>query len=444
MKAKTLSPYESSSLPAIVGGVPVRPQEQRLVFGAPVIGEEEISAVVECLRSRWIGAGPGVERFEREFALYKGAPYAAALSSGTAALHLSLIALGIGPGDEVIAPAMTFCASIHAIVHTGATPILVDCERSTFNLDPALVERRINARTKAIMVVHMGGRCCNMDPIIQIARRHGLRVIEDCAHAIESNYHGTPSGLMGDVGCFSFYPTKNVTAGEGGMVITADRRLFRRVKLLSQQGMTVDPWTRSVRGYSGHRVIVAGYKANLTDIGACLALAQLAQVGERWKRRHEVWQTYSARLAQLPVCLPAPVEAGTRHAHHLYSLVLLPEKLRAGRKEVIAALAAENIGTGIHYVPVHMQPYYRRRFGFVRADFPNAAWLGENTLSIPLSPALSEGDVSDVCNALTRVLGYYAADAKPYRSQANEIGVLAGKSVEPNIRRRVNGSAALP
>src|SRR5271169_1214208 len=223
---KTAIYQYTNGLPAIAGGNPVRSRANRLVFGAPVLGEEEIASVAECIRSQWIGLGPRVERLEQEFARYKGAPYAVGVSSGTAAIHLALLALGIGAGDEVIAPAMTFCSTIHAIVHTGAKPVLVDCSRSTFNIDPAQIEDRITSRTRAMLVVHMCGRCCEMDPILDIARRYGLHVIEDCAHAIEATHRGNPAGLMGDVGCFSFYPTKNITTGDGGMVITRDRQVY--------------------------------------------------------------------------------------------------------------------------------------------------------------------------------------------------------------------------
>jgi len=225
-------PLQEDDRPAIAGGTPVRARDARLVFGAPVIGDAEIASVVECLRSHWIGLGPRVEQLEQEFARYKGAPYAAAVSSGTAAIHLALVALGIGAGDEVIAPAMTFCSTIHSIVHAGARPVLVDCNRSTFNIDPGLIEKEITPRTRAVLVVHMCGRCCDMDPILDIARRHKLHVIEDCAHAIESSYHGQPAGLMGDAGCFSFYPTKNVATCDGGMVVTRDPELQQRVKVL--------------------------------------------------------------------------------------------------------------------------------------------------------------------------------------------------------------------
>ncbi len=402
---------QEDDLPAIAGGTPVRAPNRRLVFGAPVIGEAEIASVVECLRSRWIGLGPRVEAFEQAFARYKGAPYAVAVSSGTAAIHLALLALGIGPGDEVIAPAMTFCSTIHSIVHTGATPVLVDCDRATLNIDPELVERKITPRTKAILAVHMCGRCCQMDAILEIARRHGLRVIEDCAHAIEATYRGRPAGLMGDAGCFSFYPTKNVATCDGGMVLTSDHVVQQRVKVLSLHGMTADAWSRFVGGPSGYDVVAAGFKYNMTDLAAALALPQLNVVEEHWKRREELWMAYNERLRGLPLQLPAPPEADSRHAFHLYTPLLLLDQIGASREQLIAALDAENIGAGIHYVPVHRQPYYRQRFGFTDADFPNATYVGECTVSLPLSPEMSQQDVDDVADALTRIFRYCKASA---------------------------------
>ena len=408
---KTAIYQDTNGLPAIAGGTPVRSRANRLIFGAPVLGEEEIASVAECIRSQWIGLGARVERFEQEFARYKGAPYALAVSSGTAAIHLALAALGIGAGDEVIAPAMTFCSTIHSIVHTGAKPVLVDCCRDTFNLDPEQVESRITPRTKAILVVHMCGRCCEMDPILEIARRHGLRVIEDCAHAIEATYHGSAAGLMGDVGCFSFYPTKNITTGDGGMVITRDPQLFQRAKVLSLHGMTADAWSRFVGGPSGYEVIAAGFKYNMTDLAAALGLAATGE------NRGPLAATGACLVAIQPATegTSALASAGTdpesRHAYHLYTPLLMLEELRVGRTEIIAALEAENIGVGIHYVPVHQQPYYRQQFGFEDSDFPNATFVGERTLSLPLSPAMSEQDVSDVVTALTRICRYYAASA---------------------------------
>ena len=402
-------PLQEDDLPATAGGIPVRSSDERLVFGAPDITETEIASVVECLRSNWIGLGPRVEQFEKAFARYKGAPYAAAVSSGTAAIHLALLALGIGAGDEVIAPAMTFCSTIHSIVHTGARPVLVDCDRRTFNLDPQRIDQRITARTKAILVVHMCGRCCEMDPILDIARRYGLRVVEDCAHAIEANYRGLPAGLVGDAGCFSFYPTKNIATCDGGMVITRDQVLQKRVKVLSLHGMTADAWSRFVGGPSDYEVVDVGFKYNMTDVAAALALPQLDYVEERWKRRQQIWDVYNQRLSALPLQLPAPAEPNSRHACHLYTPLLLLDKIGVAREKIIAALDAENIGVGIHYVPVHQQPYYRRQFGFTDSDFPNATYVGERTISLPLSPAMSEQDVEDVATALARIFRYYKA-----------------------------------
>jgi dTDP-4-amino-4,6-dideoxygalactose transaminase len=407
---KSLS-IQDDDLPAIAGGIAVRPRENRLVFGAPVIGEAEIASVVDCLRSNWIGLGARVEQFEQEFARYKGAPYAAAVSSGTAAIHLALLALGIGPGDEVIAPAMTFCSTIHSIVHTGAQPILVDCTPSTFNIDPALIENKITPRTKAILVVHMCGRCCDMDPILDIARRRGLRLIEDCAHAIEAADRGRSAGLMGDAGCFSFYPTKNIATCDGGMVITRDAKLQERVKVLSLHGMTAGAWSRFVGGPTGYEVVAAGFKYNMTDVAAALALPQLAAVEEHWQHRKQVWLAYDQRLVGLPLQLPPSGKAGSRHAYHLYTPLLSLEKIGVPREKIIAALDAENIGVGIHYVPVHQHPYYRQRFGFTDSDFPSASWVGERTISLPLSAAMSERDVDDVVTALTRIFRHYKASA---------------------------------
>jgi len=402
---------DTNGLPAIAGGVPVRSRANRLVFGAPVLGEEEIASVAECIRSQWIGLGPRVERLEQEFARYKGAPYALAVSSGTAAIHLALAALGIGAGDEVIAPAMTFCSTIHAIVHTGAKPVLVDCCRDTFNIDPEQIASRITPRTKAILVVHMCGRSCEMDPILEIALRHRLRVIEDCAHAIEATYKGRPAGLMGDSGCFSFYPTKNITTGDGGMLITSDPQLFEHARVLSLHGMTADAWSRFVGGPSGYEVIAAGFKYNMTDLAAALGLPQLARIEDHWRQRERVWSQYNQQLKELPLLLPPDTGPESRHACHLYTPLLRLEELRVGRPEIIAALEAENIGVGIHYVPVHQQPYYQQQFGFEDSDFPNATFVGERTFSLPLSPAMSEQDVADVVTALTRVCRYYAASA---------------------------------
>jgi dTDP-4-amino-4,6-dideoxygalactose transaminase len=405
----THSSTAQSNEPAISGGAPVRSRENRIIFGAPLLGAAEVSSVTECIRSRWIGLGERVGRFEQEFAAYKRAPFAAATSSCSAALHLVLVALGIKEGDEVIVPSMTFCSTVHAIVHAGATPALVDCNRSTMNIDPSLIERRITARTKVLMVVHMCGRSCEMDPILEIARKYGLKVIEDCAHAIETTYHGESAGLMGDAGCFSFYPTKSITTGDGGMVISRDRDLIARVKLLSYNGIARNTWTRFADRVPGYEVIAAGYKYHMTDMEAALGLPQLPLLEERRGQRERLWFAYDKNLAGLLVVLPQRAAVETRHAYHLYTPLLQLEKLTVNRHQIVAAMEAENIGVGVHYEPVHSQPYYRERLGYSDVDLPNSSYIGERTISLPLSARMTQDDVVDVCAALGRILRYYEA-----------------------------------
>ena len=396
--------HSGMDLPAIAGGAPLRGPDCPVRFGAPLIGEHEIAAVADCLRTGWIGPGERVCRFELEFARYKAAPYAIAVSSGTSAIFLALTALRIGPGDEVIAPTMTYCSTVHSIVHTGATPVLADCDARTFNLDPDGLERLITPRTRAILAVHMCGRCCEMDAILAIAQRHRLFVVEDCAHAIEARYHGRPVGLLGDIGCFSFYATKNITTADGGMILTHDRRLHRRLTILSRQGMVGSAWERSAGRSRRSSVVAAGFKCNMTDMEASLGIAQLASIEDRWKSRERLWRLYDELLQGLPLAIPCPPEPGTRHAFHLYTPLLDLESIGISRDEVAAALRAENIGSGIHFIPVHRLSYYRRRFGFRASDFPRAASVGERTISLPLSACHTEDDVRDTCQLCHRML----------------------------------------
>ncbi|MCC7155745.1 MAG: DegT/DnrJ/EryC1/StrS family aminotransferase [Bryobacterales bacterium] len=396
------------SLPASEGGVPIRPASRPVTFGAPVIEDLEIAAVINCLRSGWIGEGPRVAEFEQSFARYKGCGYAAALNSCTSSLNLSLIALGVGPGDEVIVPAMTFCATANVVVHAGATPVFADCDPATLNITASEVERRLTPRTKAVIVVHMHGRAVEMADIIALAKCRNIRVIEDCAHAIETTSEGVPAGLAGDIGCFSFYPTKNLTTGDGGMALSQDRNLIRRIKRLSTHGLDRDAWQRLSGG--SYRVVLAGFKCNMTDLDAALGQAQLSRLEDRWLVRERLWREYTRRLseANLPIDLPLNPSPGSRHAFHLYSPRLRPGKVSINRDQLISALAAENVGSGIHYPAVHDQPYYRKRFGFQARDFPNAHRIGLQTFSLPLTGALTMDDVADCCEALTRILRYYS------------------------------------
>lgn len=392
--------------PAIEGGTPVRSKEDFLVFGSPLIGEAEIREVVECLRSGWIGTGPRVNQFERDFAAYKKTRFAIALNSGTAALHLAMLTSGVGPGDEVITTPMTFCATVNAIIHCGATPVLADCNRESMNISPSEVEKKITPRTKAILVVHFAGRCCEMDRIMTLAEKYSLLVVEDCAHAVESEYHGRKAGCFGQLGCFSFYVTKNVITGEGGMVITDDEQLASKIKILGLHGMSKDAWKRfSDEGYRHYQVVNAGFKYNMMDLQAAIGLNQLKQVEKRWRKRRDIWGEYNRAFSDLPCILPAKHESNTKHGYHLYTPLIDIEKLGKSRDWVLNALTAENIGVGVHYVPVHLHPYYKKTFGWEKGQFPNAEWIGERTLSLPISPALNEKDVSDVISAFRRVLG---------------------------------------
>jgi len=382
---------------------PVR--KEFLVFGSPALQEAEIQEVVETLRSGWIGTGPRVARFERDFREYIGSRHALALNSCTAALHLSMIAAGVGPGDEVITTPLTFAATANAIVHTGATPVFVDVDPVTQNIDPTRIEAAITGRTKAIVPVHFAGRPCDMDPIMALARARGLKVIEDAAHAIEAVYHGRHIGTIGDAACFSFYVTKNVVTGEGGMVTTGDDAWAEKIQTYGLHGLSKGAWKRySDEGFVHYQVLYPGFKYNMTDMQAALGIHQLARVADYSEVRRGIWERYDQAFADLPVEVPAPVEPDTTHARHLYTLLLDLPRVGIGRDDVVEALKAEGIGTGIHFISLHLHPYYRDRFGFSPDDFPNARRISERTLSLPLSARLGEQDVADVIAAVRKVL----------------------------------------
>jgi dTDP-4-amino-4,6-dideoxygalactose transaminase len=379
-------------------------REKYLVFGAPQVEQPEIDEVVDTLKSGWLGTGPKVAKFEDMFKQYVGAKYAMAVSSCTAGLHLSMIAAGLGPGDEVITTPMTFCATINSIIHTGATPILVDCERDSQLIDPNLVENAITPHTKAIVPIHLCGRPCNMHAIMDIARRHKLIIVEDAAHAIETIYRGKKIGTIGDLTAFSFYVTKNVITGEGGMVTTDNPEFADKIKIYALHGMSRDAWKRfSDDGYKHYQVIFPGYKYNMMDLQAAIGLHQLERVEINQQRRNEIWQRYNKTFANLPIGLPTPDEPDTVHAHHLYTLMIDKEHSGLTRDEFMMKLHHMNIGTGVHYIGVHLQPYYRERFGYTEEEFPNATWISERTVSIPLSAKLSDFDIQDILDAICSI-----------------------------------------
>ena len=380
-------------------------REQFLVFGAPAIEDAEIQEVVATMRSGWLGTGPRVARFEREFAAYKGAEHAAAVNSCSAALHLALLASGVKPGDEVITTALTFCATVNAIIHAGATPVLADVDPVTMNIDPADVTRKLTGRTKALVPVHFAGRPCDMNSLCGLAERHGMKMIEDCAHAIETVYRGRKAGTFGDFGCFSFYVTKNVVTGEGGMVLTRREEDLARIKVLALHGMSKDAWKRfSDEGYKHYQVVDAGFKYNMMDIQAAIGIHQLERVEANWQRRQEIWQRYDEAFAGLPITLPAAPEPDTRHAYHLYTLLIDERAARTSRDHFLDGMTRRNIGVGVHYLSIPEHPYYQEAFGWRPEDFPNAMRIGRQTVSIPLSARLSNSDVEDVIAAVRSIV----------------------------------------
>jgi dTDP-4-amino-4,6-dideoxygalactose transaminase len=385
---------------------PVRRRERFLVFGTPQIADEDVEEVVRTMRSGWLGTGPRVARFEDLFQERLGVRHAMAVNSCTAALHLAVLAAGVGPGDEVIVPALTFCATANAVIHAGATPVPADVDPVTMNIDPDDAARRMSPRTRAVIPVHFAGRPCDMDALGRIAERHGLVVIEDCAHAVEAVRAGVPAGRAGTLGCFSFYATKNVTTGEGGMVVTDDDDLAEAIKVRALHGMTRDAWRRfSDEGYRHYQVVVPGYKYNMMDLQAAIGLHQLARVDANLSRRAEIWQRYARELADTGLILPPDPEEGTVHARHLYTLLIDPDRTGMERDAFLDAMTAQGIGVGVHYLALPEHPYYQEALGWRPEMVPQATRIGRQTVSIPLSPALTDRDVDDVVEAIRRILG---------------------------------------
>lgn len=381
-----------------------------LVFGQPQIEQAEIDEVVDSLRSAWLGTGPKVARFEKDFAAYQGVEHVAALNSCTAALHLSLLAAGIAPGDEVITTPMTFCATVNAIIHAGATPVLADIDPQTLNISPAEIERKLTPRTRAILPVHFAGRPCDMDAIMQLAGMRGLKVIEDCAHAIETEYHGQKAGTFGDFGCFSFYSTKNVVTGEGGMVVARREQDIARIKVLGLHGMNKDAWKRfGDEGYKHYYVTECGFKYNMMDLQAAIGIHQLARVEQNWRRRRVVWEAYQQAFADLPLVCPAEPEADTRHAYHLYTVLVDEDRCGISRDAMLDAMTRAGIGVGVHYLSLPEHPYYQQACGWRPEDYPHAMRVGRQTVSLPISPKLTDADVRDVIAAVRQILGAHAA-----------------------------------
>jgi dTDP-4-amino-4,6-dideoxygalactose transaminase len=390
-------------------------RESFLPYALPSIGDEEIAEVVDSLRSGWITTGPKVKRFESDFSEYVSSKHAIAVNSCTAGLHIALTALGVGPDDEVIVPTFTFCSTANVVVHLGARPVLVDVGED-FNVTAEAIEAAITPRTKAIVPVHYSGQACDLEAIYALAARHNLPVVEDAAHAVGATYHGHKIGsdalppTGGDKGgvrvitAFSFYAIKNMTTGEGGMITTADDELTERMRLLTLHGMSRDAWKRYTSAGSWYyEVVLPGYKANMTDIQAALGIHQLRRLDDFIRTRQRYARLYDEAFADLQIETPL-VHSGRCHAYHLYVIRLDLDRLAIDRPQFIDALRAHNIGTSVHFIPVHLHPFYRERFGYRRGDLPQAEAIYDRILSLPLYPRMSEADVYDVIEAMRHIV----------------------------------------
>jgi dTDP-4-amino-4,6-dideoxygalactose transaminase len=378
-----------------------------LGFSPPCVGEEEIDAVVNTLRSPWLTTGPRTREFEETFRDYIGAPAALAVSSATDAMHVALAALEVGPGDEVIVPTLTFCSTVHVIEQVGAHPVLVDVVPDTLCIDPLQVARAVTSRTKGIMPVHLYGHPCDMDPLLDIANRHSLFVLEDAAHSLPASYKGRPVGTIGTATAFSFYATKNITTAEGGMLV-GDTDLMEKARTWSLHGMSRDAYKRySAEGSWFYDVVLPGLKCNMTDIQASLGLVQLRKLPHFQQRRREVFETYNQAFGAMPE-LQVPVERPeVESAMHIYAMRLNLEHLTIDRARFITELKNRCIGASVHFVPNHMHSYYRHKYGFLPTDFPVAFDAFQRLVSLPLHPGLTDADVADVIDAVGDIVRSY-------------------------------------
>jgi dTDP-4-amino-4,6-dideoxygalactose transaminase len=370
-------------------------------FAPPDLSSSEIDEVVDTLQSGWLSTGPRVKQFEREFAAYTGAGHALAVNSCTAALHLSLVASGVGSGDEVVTTPLTFCATANVAVHVGATPVFADIDPFSLNIAPAAVEQALTSRTRAIIAVHYAGLPADVHTLLAQARARGITLIEDAAHCVEGVADGAKVGAIGDFTCFSFYATKNLTTGEGGMVTTNDERAAALMRVASLHGMSRDAWARYLPGGSSqYDVVMPGFKYNMMDLQAAIGLHQLARLQAMHARRAAIAAQYDAAFAELPLRLPARPDAGTVHAHHLYAVLVDEDSAGLSRDTLQARLRDRGVMTSVHFRALHLHPYYQQRFGFARGMYPVAESVSDTTLSLPLSSAMTASAVDRVIEAV--------------------------------------------
>lgn len=390
---------------AIDGGSPVR--ASFLPYGRQSVEESDVQAVVEVLRSEWLTTGPKVGEFEAAFASRVGAAHAVSFTSGTAALHAAAFAAGLEPGDEAVTTPITFTATANCVLYQGAIPIFADVSPDTLNLDPEQVERKISDHTRAILPVDYAGHPADLIPILEIARKRGVVVIEDACHALGAEYSGRRVGSIADMTVFSFHPVKHITTGEGGMVTTDNPQFAETLRRFRNHGISSEARQRQQTGQWHYEMVLLGFNYRLPDIACALGLEQLKRLEANLARRRAIAARYSAAFRDIPGVIPPPVRAGVIPAWHLYPIRLDLSRLTQNRAQVFRALRAENIGVNVHYIPVHYHPYYQERFGSRIGEFPVAETAYDRLISLPMFHAMNDGDVEDVIRAVKKVLGHY-------------------------------------
>ena len=379
---------------------------KKIIFGQPSIGKEEINYISKVVKSKWIGSGHITEKFEKKFKTYKNSKYALSVNSCTAALHLSLIYCGIKRNDEVITTPMTFASTINSIAMVGAKPILADIDPETFNINPKNIEKKITKKTKAILIVHLAGLPCDLTKILKIAKKYNLKIIEDCAHAIESKYNNKHVGNFGNTGCFSFYSTKNLTTGEGGMIICKDTNIYDKLRIARLHGLSKDAWKRYLpenvkkKKYEHYDVSEIGFKYNMIDINAAMGIAQLNKIQKHWKIRQSLFSLYKKKLVGLPLIFQKIDFKNVKHAYHLFLMVIDKKKTEKKRDDLISFLFKNKIGVGINYRTVTDMTVYRKKYGWTNNTCPYSKYLGDNTLSIPAHPKVTKKEALYICEKI--------------------------------------------
>ncbi len=379
---------------------------KQIIFGEPSIGKEEINYISKVVRSKWIGSGQVTEKFEKKFKIYKNSKYALSVNSCTAALHLSLIYCGIKRNDEVITTPMTFASTINSIAMVGAKPILADIDPETFNINPKNIEKKITKKTKAILIVHLAGLPCDLNKILKIAKKYKLKIIEDCAHAIESKYNNKHVGNFGNTGCFSFYSTKNLTTGEGGMIICKDKNIYKKLRIARLHGLSKDAWKRYLpesvkkKQFEHYDVSEIGFKYNMIDINAAMGIVQLNKIQKHWKIRQSLFNLYKKKLVGLPLKFQKINFKNVKHAYHLFLLVIDNKRTKKKRDNLISFLNKNNIGAGINYRTVTDMTVYRKKYGWTNNTCPHSKYLGDNTLSLPIHPKVTKKEALYICEKI--------------------------------------------